>query len=60
VGLVFALILIRKVVGADAGNEKMHAIASAIQQGAKAYLNRQIFAVSLIAVVIFAGDLVSA
>lgn len=55
VGLVFALILIRKVVGADAGNEKMHAIASAIQQGAKAYLNRQIAAVSLIAIVIFAA-----
>jgi K(+)-stimulated pyrophosphate-energized sodium pump len=55
VGLVVALILIRKIVGADAGNEKMHAIASAIQQGAKAYLNRQIFAVSLIAVLIFAA-----
>jgi K(+)-stimulated pyrophosphate-energized sodium pump len=52
VGLVFALILIRQVVGADAGNEKMQAIAGAIQQGAKAYLNRQIMAVSLIAVVI--------
>jgi K(+)-stimulated pyrophosphate-energized sodium pump len=55
VGLVVALILIRKIVGADAGNEKMHAIASAIQQGAKAYLNRQIMAVSVIAVVIFAA-----
>jgi K(+)-stimulated pyrophosphate-energized sodium pump len=53
VGLVFALILIRKIVGADAGNEKMHAIASAIQQGAKAYLNKQIVSVSAIAVLIF-------
>lgn len=55
VGLVVALILIRKVVSADAGNEKMHAIASAIQAGAKAYLNRQIMAVSVIAVIIFAA-----
>lgn len=55
VGLVVALILIRKIVSADAGNEKMHAIASAIQAGAKAYLNRQIMAVSVIAVIIFAA-----
>ncbi|MCX6851092.1 MAG: sodium/proton-translocating pyrophosphatase [Verrucomicrobia bacterium] len=55
VGLVFAFILIKKVVGADAGNEKMTEIASAIQQGAKAYLNRQVMAVSLIAVVVFAA-----
>ncbi|WP_395748513.1 sodium-translocating pyrophosphatase [Prosthecobacter sp.] len=55
VGLVFAFILIRKVVGADAGNEKMAQIAGAIQQGAKAYLNRQIMAVSLIAVVMLAA-----
>ncbi len=54
-GLVVALILIRKVVSADAGNQKMHEIASAIQQGAKAYLNRQIMAVSVIAVIIFAA-----
>ena len=35
VGLVFAFILIRQVVGSDAGNAKMHEIASAIQQGAQ-------------------------
>ncbi len=55
VGLVFALILIRKVVGSDPGNARMQEIALAIQQGAKAYLNRQIMAVSLIAVVVFAA-----
>ncbi len=53
VGLVFALVLIRQIMGSSAGNEKMAAIAGAIQQGAKAYLNRQIIAVSLIASVIF-------
>ncbi len=55
VGLVFALVLIRKIVSADAGNEKMAAIASAIQLGAKAYMNKQVMAVSAIAVVIFAA-----
>ncbi|MFO1486268.1 MAG: sodium-translocating pyrophosphatase [Verrucomicrobiaceae bacterium] len=55
VGLAFALHLIRKIVGADAGNDKMHAIAGAIQEGAKAYLNKQIFSVSCIAIVIFAA-----
>ncbi|GEP41276.1 sodium-translocating pyrophosphatase [Brevifollis gellanilyticus] len=53
VGLAFAILLIRNVMGASAGNEKMAEIGGAIQQGAKAYLNRQIRAVSLIAVVIF-------
>jgi K(+)-stimulated pyrophosphate-energized sodium pump len=52
VGLVFALILIRKIVSADAGNEKMAAIAGAIQEGAKAYLNKQLMSVSVIAVLI--------
>lgn len=55
VGLVFAIILIRKIVSADAGNARMAEIAGAVQQGAKAYLNRQVMAVSSIAVVIFAA-----
>ena len=55
VGLVFAIILIRKIVGADAGNVRMAEIAGAVQQGAKAYLNRQVMAVSSIAIFIFAA-----
>ena len=50
VGLVFAILLIRKILGASAGNEKMHMIAKAIQDGAKAYMDRQMKAVSVIAV----------
>jgi K(+)-stimulated pyrophosphate-energized sodium pump len=53
VGLVFAVLLIRQILGSSAGNEKMALIGGAIQQGASAYLNRQIRAISLIAVVIF-------
>jgi len=54
-GLLVALALIRSILTSSAGTPKMGVIASAIQEGAKAYLNRQITAISLIAVVIFAA-----
>jgi K(+)-stimulated pyrophosphate-energized sodium pump len=53
IGLVFAVILIRFVVASPAGNDKMKQIAGAIQEGAKAYLNRQILTVGVIAAIIF-------
>ena len=55
IGLGFAILLIRQILASSAGNEKMHAIASAIQEGAKAYLNKQMTAVSVIAVLVFAA-----
>jgi K(+)-stimulated pyrophosphate-energized sodium pump len=53
VGLVFAFILIAFVIRHSAGNERMREISGAVQEGAKAYLNRQVKTVSLIAVIIF-------
>jgi K(+)-stimulated pyrophosphate-energized sodium pump len=53
IGLGAALYLIRVIVGYSPGNETMRRIAGAIEEGAKAYLNRQILSVSVIAVVIF-------
>src|ERR1700737_2773135 len=53
IGLGFAYYLIRKVIACSPGNERMIRIAGAIQEGAKAYLNRQILSVGLIAAVIF-------
>jgi len=37
----------------SAGNERMRQISGAVQEGAKAYLNRQVMTISVIAVVIF-------
>ncbi|OHE78636.1 MAG: sodium-translocating pyrophosphatase [Verrucomicrobia bacterium RIFCSPHIGHO2_12_FULL_41_10] len=51
-GIFVALILIRSVLKASSGTPKMITIAAAIQEGAKAYLNRQITAVALIAIII--------
>ena len=53
IGLAFALVLIRVVIRKSAGNERMRQISAAVQEGAKAYLNRQVVTISAIAVVIF-------
>ena len=53
VGLVFALFLIITVIRRSPGNEKMQQISAAVQEGAKAYLHRQVVTISAIAVVIF-------
>ncbi|MBX9742750.1 MAG: sodium-translocating pyrophosphatase [Chthoniobacterales bacterium] len=54
-GILVAIALIRSILIAPAGSSKMRTIAAAIQEGAKAYLNRQITAISLIAIVIFSA-----
>ena len=53
-GLVVAGWLITRIKRAPAGNERMQEVAGAIQEGAKAYLKRQLVAVGIIAAVIFA------
>src|SRR6516164_548483 len=51
--LAGAFYLIRMVVGCSPGNDKMRRIAGAIEEGAKAYLNRQLLSVSVVAFIIF-------
>src|SRR6201993_3115718 len=53
IGLIFAIFLINSVIRKSAGNERMRQIAAAVQEGAKAYLNRQVVTISAIAVIIF-------
>ena len=53
IGLVFAFFLIFAVMRHSAGNEKMREISAAVQEGAKAYLNRQVKTISVITAIIF-------
>jgi len=53
VGLAAAYYLIQIIIAQPSGNDRMRQIANAIQEGAKAYLNRQIRTVSIIAIIIF-------
>ena len=53
VGLGAAYYLVRLVISLPPGNERMLQIGNAVQEGAKAYLNRQLISVGLIAAVIF-------
>jgi K(+)-stimulated pyrophosphate-energized sodium pump len=52
-GLLFAFLLIKAVIRLSAGNDRMRQIAGAVEEGAKAYLKRQVVTISAIAVVIF-------
>src|SRR5213076_3256409 len=53
IGLGCAFLLITVILRCSAGNERMRQISGAVQEGAKAYLNRQVVTISVIAVIIF-------
>jgi len=53
VGLGFAFYLIKTILASSAGNDRMKQIAGAIEEGAKAYLGRQVRSIVVIAVLLF-------
>jgi K(+)-stimulated pyrophosphate-energized sodium pump len=54
ISLLFAGIFARSILKEEAGSEKMQEIASAIQEGAMAYLNRQYKTIAVVAVILAA------
>ena len=50
--LLYGVYATRSILAAPAGNERMQEIAAAIQEGARAFLNRQYIAISIAGVII--------
>jgi K(+)-stimulated pyrophosphate-energized sodium pump len=52
-GLLVAYVLVRQVLAADQGGQKMREVARAIQEGSRAYLTRQFRTVAIFVVLLF-------
>ncbi len=52
IALVYGAMMIRSVLSASAGSDEMQRIAGAIQEGARAYLNRQYSMIAMVGLVI--------
>jgi len=53
VALAYGAFATRSVLSASPGNERMQEIAGAIQEGARAYMNRQYLTIAVVGIVIF-------
>jgi K(+)-stimulated pyrophosphate-energized sodium pump len=51
--LVYGALTVRSLLALSPGNEKMVSISSAVQEGARAYLNRQYSTIAVVGVVLF-------
>ncbi len=51
--VIYGIVTTRSLLALSPGNEKMQSISLAVQQGARAYLNRQYTTIALVGVVVF-------
>ena len=51
--VIYGIITSRQILSLSTGNKKMQTIAKAIQEGARAYLNRQYITIGIVGVIIF-------
>ena len=51
--LLYGLVSVNWILGQSSGSERMQSIAAAVQEGAKAYMNRQYATIGIVGVVLF-------
>ena len=59
IAVIYGVLLIRWLLKLPAGNEAMQKVAAAVQEGAKAYLNRQYRTIAIVGAVVFVVLLVA-
>ena len=51
--VVYGAVITQRLLARSPGNERMQEISSAVQEGARAYLNRQYSTIAVVGVVLF-------